>query len=239
MKCDLVLVAGGASHRFGLDIPKQFQTVVSKPLYLWSLEVFLSWKALNEVVIVVPQDWLKAVQESFNLLIENKKFHIVSGGNSRSASTYEGLKKLSQISDCEWVAVHDAARPCITTELIESVWNQCVLNQNDPEFGGAVPGTRVNETIKVVKNSIVTETLNRNLLYTIQTPQILRQEVLVGAMSHIDFMADFVAFDDASLIEKMGRKIVVVESTNDNLKVTHQEDIERVQNWLRKRHPQI
>lgn len=236
MKCDLVLVAGGSSSRFGADIPKQFQTSAGKPLFLWSLEVFLTWPALGEVVVVVPQDWVKPVEDGFGLLIETKKIQVVSGGSSRQASTNEGLKKLEQISDSDWVAVHDAARACVTEELINTIWGECQRRANDEEFGGAVPGVKVNETIKVVENGVVRETLNRDKLCAIQTPQIVRRPILQEA---IKLHTDSPAFDDASLIEKMGRKIVVVEGSSDNLKVTHQEDLERATNWLRKRHPQI
>lgn len=237
MLCDLVLVAGGSSSRFASDIPKQFQNLFGKPLYLWSLDTFLSWENIGNVVIVVPEDWVEPVESSFRLLIEGKQIHVVSGGSSRQASSEKGVKFISSISQNKWVAIHDAARPCITLELLNSLWDVCVKSQYSDEFAGVVPGVKVNETVKSVDEmSTVKETLHREALRIIQTPQILKTEVLLSAF---DIFKDEQAVDDACLVEKLGRRVVVVDSSYDNLKVTFSEDTERVSNWFRKRHPQI
>ncbi len=81
--CDVILVAAGQGVRFQTDLPKQFQPVLGRPLYLWSLEVFLNWKGLGEIVVVVPQDWVKPVQESLEPVNIHKKIHVVAGGMLR------------------------------------------------------------------------------------------------------------------------------------------------------------
>jgi 2-C-methyl-D-erythritol 4-phosphate cytidylyltransferase len=237
MLCDLILVAGGSGERFSASIPKQFQLIFNKPLYLWSLEVFLSWPSLGEVILVVPQEWVKPVEESFNILIESKKIHVVSGGSSRQKSAQKGLQKLIQISQNPWVAIHDAARPCLTTEFLDTLWKPCIEGEYNEGFGGVVPGVTVNETVKTVnaQNDVV-KTLNRTELRLIQTPQILKSDILNVAYDKFD---DGLAVDDSMLVEQMGYRVLVIPSSYDNLKVTFNEDIDRVQNWIRKRHPQI
>ncbi len=234
--CDLVLVAGGKSTRFNSDIPKQFQKVLGVPLYMWSLETFLSWPSIGNTVFVVPEDWIKPVQESFKALLETKPIYVVSGGPSRRSSSENGLRKLASInSKNRWVAVHDAARPCITHELLDRLFDKCLDNEEQHAFGGAVPGIETTDTIKTVSvTNHVHMTLPRDGLRVIQTPQILRKEHLFTAMEEF---ARIEVPDDSSLIEKLGRRIVVVDGSYDNLKVTFNEDIDRVSSWLRKRHP--
>src|SRR3982751_2569335 len=96
--CDIVLVAGGKSTRFGEAIPKQFQIVSGRPLYLWSLDVLLSWPPCGQVVVVVPAEWVEPVQKSFQSLLGTKSIQVVSGGDSRQASSARGLEKLKEIS---------------------------------------------------------------------------------------------------------------------------------------------
>lgn len=239
--CDLVLVAGGKSTRFNSQIPKQFQNVYGRPLYLWSLETFLAWPHLGHAVIVVPEEWVDPVRNSFKELYSGlgdiKSIQVVAGGSSRQESGAKGVSQLLEISENDWVMVHDAARPCIHEELLNSMWAQCLKNDFNEEFGGVVPGVPAAETIKSVDHlGYVVETLKRSELRIIQTPQVGRTELLAKAY---EIFKDAEMVDDASLIEKMGRKVLVVDGSYDNLKVTFSEDIERVTNWLRQRHPQV
>jgi 2-C-methyl-D-erythritol 4-phosphate cytidylyltransferase len=238
-KCDLVLVAGGSGSRYGARVPKQFEEVHGRPLYLWSLEVFLRWPEIGNIVLVVPQDWVEAVQESFKLLIDGKPILVVAGGASRQASAANGLRALSD-SQNPWVMVHDSARPAITLELLERLWEARKLEDRIEGFGGAVPGVQAKETIKQVVNyngfNIVEETLPREKLCVIQTPQLLKTDLLKEAYAKA---SDEKAVDDASLLEELGFKILVVPGDYDNLKVTFLEDKERVSSWLRQRHPPL
>jgi 2-C-methyl-D-erythritol 4-phosphate cytidylyltransferase len=238
-KCDIVLVAGGSGSRFKSNTPKQFEPINGQPLYLWSLNSFLNWPQSANVCVVVPPDWVEPVQESFKNLESGRRVHVVAGGLTRQDSAYNGVKALSG-SDSEWVMIHDAARPAITDELLQRVWEARRLSFASAQIAGVIPGVAAKETIKEVSphlhHAVVTETLERDRLRVIQTPQLMRRHLLIEAYER--FVGE-AAVDDASLLEKMGYKIVVVDGDYDNVKVTFMEDRERVSNWLRHRHPPL
>ncbi len=238
-QCDLILVAGGAGSRYGTDTPKQFQPLLGRPLFLWSLDVFLSWKSIGQVVVVVPQDWVESVISSFKILPNNEIIKVVSGGPSRQASALNGLEALVSGARSNWVMIHDAARPALTPELLERLWSARQLKISTLNFGGVVPGVNVNETIKTVGESgVVGATLPREKLRIIQTPQLFDLEILLESYRDEQSLnTPSIAPDDASVVEKHGFKIVVVLGDYDNVKITFLEDHDRVSSWLRQRHP--
>jgi 2-C-methyl-D-erythritol 4-phosphate cytidylyltransferase len=235
-KCDLILVAGGASSRFGAEIPKQFDLVNGRPLYLWSLDVFLSWKQTGRIIIVVPAEWVEPVGKSLAILPDVKRIKVVRGGESRQVSASNGLAGLTD-SPGDWVMIHDAARPAITVNLLDRIWK---ARLTQPDLSGVVPGVKAKETVKMVRANgaglIVDQTLPREKLYVIQTPQLLLRNPLAKSYAEAQ---DHQAPDDASLIERQGLKVLVEEGDYDNVKVTFMEDKERVSRWLRDRYPQI
>jgi 2-C-methyl-D-erythritol 4-phosphate cytidylyltransferase len=239
-KCDVVLVAGGNGERYKSEIPKQFEPVNGQPLYLWSLNTFLNWKDSGLVVVVVPADWVEPVLKSFENLESKNRVRVVAGGQNRQGSASRGVSLLSEISENEWVMIHDAARPAITEDLISSIWNARRLNLASAEVAGVVPGVKASETIKEVEpqlhHALVTETLPREFLRIIQTPQLCRRDLLLEAYKRFP---EGSAVDDACLLEKLGYKVVVVDGDYDNVKVTFLEDRERVTRWLRNRHPSL
>lgn len=232
--CDFVLVAGGMGQRFQSSTPKQFEIVNGRPLYLWSLEAILNWESLGNVVVVVPKAWEQPVKESFKFLVNAKEIQVVTGGSSRQASVLSGLHVLEN-SRNHFVMIHDAARPCITTELIDRLWKA-----RGTDSKAIVPGVPISETVKAVGlvagDLCVRETLNRSELRLIQTPQLLHRAIAVQA--HKKFSHE-IGVDDAYLIEKMGHNVVVIDGDYDNLKVTFSEDMTRVSDWLRDRYPQV
>ncbi|MDZ4676881.1 MAG: 2-C-methyl-D-erythritol 4-phosphate cytidylyltransferase [Oligoflexia bacterium] len=239
-KCDLILVAAGNSTRYGAKVPKQFEEVHGRPLYLWSLEVFLSWPHLGNVVVVVPSDWVLPVKESFNYLIDTKPIEVVAGGKTRQVSATSGLLALNKNKVNPWVMVHDGARPAITVDLLERLWCARLVDLKMHNMAGVVPGVKSKDTIKqiTIHNGfeLVEDTLSREKLRIIQTPQLLKTDLLTEVYNTA---SDENAVDDASLLENHGHKILVVAGEEDNLKVTFVEDIERVSSWLRQRHPPL
>ncbi|MCC6278439.1 MAG: 2-C-methyl-D-erythritol 4-phosphate cytidylyltransferase [Oligoflexia bacterium] len=235
--CDIIIVAGGSGTRFGGELPKQFEPIHGKPLVLWSLEVFASWEHAGRICVVVPEVWVAAFKESLSILINQDRILVCPGGAVRQESVENGLRALN--SQASWVFVHDAARPAVNEELLNRLWAS-KSNAESLGVGAVIPGLPVRETIKRVKKNgagpIVSETLNREDLYTIQTPQLIRVDILSRAL---ELHKGFNAPDDACLIEKMGYKVVVVEGSHDNVKVTYPEDRQRVSNWLRERYPSL
>jgi len=236
--CDVVLVAGGSGTRYKSEIPKQFELVNGQPLYLWSLNTFLNWPEAGRVCVVVPLAWVKPVQDSFENLQSKARVIVISGGESRTESAHRGLKALGEGS--EWVMIHDAARPAITNHLLERIWEARRMANTSPIVAGVIPGVAAKETIKSVDlhlhHALVSETLERSKIRIIQTPQLLKRDVLIKAFEKFKGEA---TVDDSTLVEKLGYKVIVVDGDNDNLKVTFAEDKKRVSDWLRDRYPSI
>jgi 2-C-methyl-D-erythritol 4-phosphate cytidylyltransferase len=237
LKCDIVLVAGGNSSRYKAPLPKQFESINGQALYLWSLNTFLNWVDSGVVSLVVPQEWVEPVSKSFENLPIKERVVVVAGGVSRQESANKGLQALQERSLSPWVMIHDAARPALTTNLIERIWSTGLKYTEDSQVAGVIPGIEARETIKEIEVgshcSFVSETLNRARLRVIQTPQLLKKKCLTAA-----YVAAFgnAAVDDSSLVEKLGFKVIVVEGDYDNVKVTFPEDRKRVTDWLRDRY---
>lgn len=231
-KCDIVIVAGGTGSRYGLN-PKQFESIQGQPLYLWSLNTFLNWPDGGFISLVVPGDWITSIEESFENLPVKNRLLVVEGGLTRQQSAHKGLLALLGKADSEWVMIHDAARPLVSSELINRLWEA-----RASDIGGVVPAVEAQETVKLIepKACEVIETLPRDRVRIIQTPQLLKKALLLKAYEKF---IDFGATDDACLVERLGAKVKIVSGDQENVKVTFKEDKERVSNWLRDRHPSI
>lgn len=198
-----IVVGGGSGSRFGR--PKQYETIGDERVIDRSRRVATS--ASDGVVVVVPP-------------ADAERERGVAGGSTRSESVRAGLAEVP--SDADVVCVHDAARPFATAALYERVV-VAVIDGAD----GAVPGVPVPDTVKVVDaDGVVVDTPDRDRLIAVQTPQAFRRAVLVDA--HAD-RAD--GTDDASLVEAIGGRVVVVDGDVGNRKITVPADLE----WARER----
>lgn len=220
-----VLPAAGAGERFKhnpTDRAKQFIGLDGRPLYLWSLSTLAAHNQVDIVVVCVPQLSLDAVQAEIKDLLpsdQSQKILVTAGGLTRQNSVHNGLERLSQMSNPpDFVMVHDAARPLLTAQLINQVIQSVTAN------GACTVAMPVTDTIKKVKNNIVGDTLDRNELVQIQTPQAARFEWLLTA--HRKAQAEnFVTTDDSTILEHSGHKVHIVMGSPYNLKITNPEDL--------------
>jgi 2-C-methyl-D-erythritol 4-phosphate cytidylyltransferase len=220
-----VLPAAGAGERFKhnpTDTPKQFIGLDGRPLYLWSLSTIAAHNQVDIIVVCVPQLSLDAVQAEIKELLpsdQSQKILVTAGGLTRQNSVHNGLDRLSQLSSPpDFVMVHDAARPLLTAQLINQVIESVTTN------GACTVALPVTDTIKKVKNNIVDDTLDRNELVQIQTPQAARFEWLLTA--HRKAQAEnFVTTDDSTILEHSGHKVHIVTGSPYNLKITNPEDL--------------
>lgn len=196
-----VVVAAGTGARFGGA--KQYEVVAGRRLLDWSLDAARA--AADGVVLVVPPD---AAHRS-----EPAADAVVAGGATRSASVRAGLAAVP--ADADVVVVHDAARPAARAPLFDSVVAAVRAGAD-----AAVPGVPLVDTVKRVVAGVVVETLDRDTLVAVQTPQAFRAEVLRRV--------DGEATDDAALVEAAGGRVVVVPGDPANLKVTEPADLARV-----------
>lgn len=205
-----LLVAAGRGERLGASGPKAFVTVAGRPLYAWSLDALRAAPSVSEVVVAVPE----GVEAPGG----------VAGGASRSESVRNALAAAPATE--EVVLVHDAARPLVTVELIEA----CVAGLEG--FDAVVAATPVTDTVKEAVDGIVSRTLDRRALWSVQTPQVFRRPMLERVLSQpAEVLA--AATDDAGLVEAFGGRVGIVPAPSENLKVTTPVDLRLAELLLR------
>ena len=214
-RCSLVLVAAGTASRMeGVD--KVFFELGEIPLFIHSLMPFQDAELIGEIVIVTRQDILAQVGHLCKVYGIDKVTRIVCGGDSRTESVLKGLDEVSAKSDL--VAIHDAARPFVTREVLEEAIQRAAVT------GVAAPGIPLKDTIKLVSHSIVKETLPREQLFAIQTPQVFETNLIKGALRKaIDDEAALT--DDCSAVERIGFHVVITRGSEKNIKLTTPHDL--------------
>ena len=213
-----VIPAAGQGKRMGGGTVKQFLPLKGKPILAHTLDVFEAASAITEVVLVVSEDYVAACQKDIVQRYRLKKVRrIVVGGAERQHSVYNGLLALDKSVDL--VVVHDAARPLITPDLLNWAVSEAW------ERGSVVMAVPVKDTIKVVgATGLIHDTPERRRLWAAQTPQIFPYGVLLGAYEKARREA-FVGTDDASLVERLGQAVHVIEGSPENMKITTPEDL--------------
>jgi 2-C-methyl-D-erythritol 4-phosphate cytidylyltransferase len=201
--------AGGSGERLGAKRPKAFVVCAGRPLVEWSLDVLRA--VCDRVVVAVPPGEEMAPDR-------------VLGGESRSASVRNAL---AAAPEATVAVVHDAARPLLTRDLVE----RCIAALG-PGVDGTIAAGRMTDTVKEAgPDGRVLRTLDRSVLWAIQTPQVFRADVLRRALAR-DEMALAAATDDASLVEDLGGTVRVVEAPPENIKVTRETDLRMVEALL-------
>ena len=216
MKIQVIIPAGGLGKRFGGVLPKSLVLFKKKPLIVHCLKIFQQCKAVDSIVIAVP----KKFKRRFEVLVKRWRIYkvkrVVAGGDTRSASVYQGLNATD--ADTDMVIVHDAARPLVSLELLK----RCILSCQ--KYGAAVAAVPVKPTIKRIhlKSQTVIETLKREELWEIQTPQVFKRSLLREA--YLKAKNKNVT-DCAALVEQIGKKVKIVMGDYKNIKVTTKEDL--------------
>ncbi|HVA30192.1 MAG TPA: 2-C-methyl-D-erythritol 4-phosphate cytidylyltransferase [Gaiellaceae bacterium] len=216
-----ILVAAGRGERLGLDQPKAFARLGEDPLLAEPLRRLEESAWVDAIVLVSPPGW----EEPAILLAEElgcgKVHACVPGGDTRAGSVRAGLAEVP--ADAVVVLVHDAARPLLSDEVIERV-----LAPLSEGWDGAVPGLPVADTLKRVDGGgAVAETVSRDGLWAVQTPQAFPADVLRAAVA-----AGGDATDCASLVEARGGRVKVVPGDPRLLKVTTADDLAKIAAWL-------
>jgi 2-C-methyl-D-erythritol 4-phosphate cytidylyltransferase len=213
-----VLVAAGRGERLGEDRPKAFVRLGDLPLLAESLRRLDESGWIDQIVLVAPPEW----EEPAILLAEeigaSKVSACVPGGSTRTESVRAGVAEVPE--DAAVIVVHDAARPLVSEEVILRVI--AALGEG---FDGAVPGLPLADTVKRVRDGVVVETVPRDELVTVQTPQAFVAPVLRAALAQGE------GSDCASIVEANGGRIKVVAGDEKLLKVTTRADLERVALW--------
>ena len=216
-----VLAAAGRGERLGSDRPKAFARLGGRPLLAESLERLEESGWIDAIVIAAPPDWEEPSILVAEEIAATKVSSAVTGGDSRSESVRLALEEVP--GDAAVVLVHDAARPLLSEEVIERV-----LAPLSEGWDGVVPVVPLADTVKRVDGDRVVETLPRDNLVAVQTPQAFLADTLRRAVSG-DVSA---ATDCSSLVEAQGGRVKVVEGDPRLLKVTDADDLALVESWL-------
>lgn len=223
MKYYAIIVGGGSGSRMQSEIPKQFMMLKGRPVLMHTIEAFYNSDLHPEIIVVLNMDfhpyWEKLCIE-FNFLVPHQ---LAKAGEQRFHSVKNGLKLVKETSI---VAIHDAARPLVSPEIIKASFEQAV------KLGTAITAVKSRDSVRQF-NGTRTVHLKREDIYLVQTPQTFKSDILKKAYLQ-DYRNEFT--DDASVVERSGVEIHLVEGDNRNLKITFPEDIFLAELYLGKTH---
>lgn len=205
---------------------KQFLKLCGMPMLAYSIKAFDRSDLIDEIVLVLPEKEIPKAKKLIGSLKFNKVKSVVASGEHRQDSVYNGIKVVSKASD--YILVHDGARPLAGDKVIRK------LIVEVKKSGAAILAVPIIDTVKKVKNGIISATLNRSKLWAAQTPQGFKASLIKRAHERAEKLA-FKATDDADLVEKLGHKVKIVMGSYDNIKVTTPFDLEIAERVLSKR----
>ena len=219
-KVGAIIAAAGESRRMG-GIDKVFVPLGGKPALARVIDTFQKCKLVDQIVVVVNA---KNIEKCRKLVAEerwSKVSDVCAGGRRRQDSVAAGLKLLN----CQWVVIHDGARPLVTKDLIERGLKAA------EETGAAIAAIPVTDTIKVAGDDrIVLETPPRQNLWAVQTPQVFRVDIIARAYEQTKGEVT----DDASLVEGLGFRVKLYMGSYDNIKITNSDDLALAEVLLKK-----
>ena len=214
--CTAVVPAAGSSSRMeGHD--KMLVELGDRPVLIRTLQALQACGLIHEIIVVTREDLIVPVSRLCRDFELEKVTKVVTGGASRTMSVLAGVR--SSDPEAELIAVHDGARPFVTQELLEEVI------QRAAECGAAAPAVPVTDTIKRAKEGVVEETLERETLFAVQTPQVFEASLLKAALQKA--VEDGVTLtDDCAAVERLGMKISLTKGDRANLKLTTPMDLD-------------
>lgn len=217
-KIGVVIAAAGKGSRMEMDIPKQFLKVSGKPVIVKTFQAFADCDLVDNIYVVTDEKYMKWCRDLMVPYLTNRQLNkftgIVSGGEQRQDSIYRALQAIdNQNMGIDYILIHDGARTFVSQRIIEHTIAASV--QND----AAIVCVRPKDTIRTK-----TETLNRDELMAVQTPQGFRYDIFKAAYEKA-YEDGFYGTDDASLVEKLGVCPVFVEGSYANIKITTREDL--------------
>jgi 2-C-methyl-D-erythritol 4-phosphate cytidylyltransferase len=207
-----IIVAAGSSERMGFD--KLFAPLAGKPVIAHTIDAFERTECVTEIILVGREDTLAELRKLLTPQTKVKK--IVPGGAQRQDSVRTGLENVDPKN--QFVGVHDAARPLITPETITRVFEACRAH------GAAALAEPITDTLKRADvDLVVRESVDRDQLYAMQTPQIFARDLLLEAYNAVA-AKNISITDEVSAVEQLGHKVVLVPNQDFNFKITYPRD---------------
>ena len=224
----VILPAAGNSSRFGgkkteTHLKKPFVHLNDQAVWLYAAQKFLDRKDVGQLIVVLSKSDEEFFQMKFKANMAVMGFKVVYGGDERVDSVRNALQEID--ADCDYVAIHDAARPCLQDSWIDGVFAQAQRN------GAAILASPIVGTIKKVDSQTnrITETVSRTGLWQAQTPQVFEKNLLLKAYAQYQGHAT----DDSQVVEAAGHSVDIVPCPHTNIKITTQEDLKLAAGILR------
>lgn len=211
MKTTALITAGGTSSRFG-NKNKLLEKIYGKEVIRYTVEAFEK-SEVDEIIIISNKSIIPQLSEMFT-------HKIIEGGTTRQDSVYNGLNS----AECDYVLIHDGARPIITPDIINRTINLV------KEKNAVSVMTKTIDTIKEVENGKIIKTIDRSKLYNTQTPQAFKYDLIKSAHEKLK---DKNFTDDAGMLEILGYDVYIVDGSYKNIKITTQSDIELAKIFLK------
>lgn len=220
-----IVPAGGVGSRMGSPRPKQYLRLGRAPILVATLRALARTPGLAGIVVAVPEAHVAATRRLLARQRVPKILDVVAGGADRQESVWRALQRVPERA--RWVVVHDGVRPFIDGGVVARV-------RAAAAGGAATCGMPVRETVKRVRAGAVEATIDRDGLWTTQTPQVFTRALLWEA--HEKARRDgFAGTDDAMLVERLGTTVAMVPGLEQNLKITTREDLRTARGWARPR----
>ena len=213
-----IIVAGGKGKRMQSKTNKLLMLLNKEPIILHTLKQFTQSKHIDRIILVINSDEKKKFETIAKSLKSKKITAVVEGGIERQDSAYNGLKAIKKVNENDIILIHNAANPFINSDLLKRIIADA------EKFGAAVAGFPAKDTIKVVKDGLVQQTIDRRLIWQAQTPQAAKYFLLKKAFDRA-FKEQHYGTDDVSLIERIGGTVKMVECDRSNFKITDQYDL--------------
>jgi len=223
MKNVVIIVAAGKGIRMESRTKKQYLHIDGIPVLSRTIMMFEKCDQINEILLVVPTKDKEYCKEN---IIDpygfKKQIHLVEGGKQRQESVCNGLRWISDRIESKKeiiVLIHDGVRPFVHENMIKD----CI--RNAVEYGACIPVVKISDTIKKIHlDSSIEKTLNRDFLCSAQTPQVFKMDVLSRAFEYA-VKTSFWGTDDASVVEHSGQRVVTINGSKLNIKITTPEDL--------------
>ena len=221
-----IIPAAGQGRRFDSKLNKQFWPVQERPILAHTIQQFENTDLVDEIVLVVPQSWIKSIRSDIvNRFGFQKVQAIVAGGTERYQSVWNGIQAVHP--DTTNIAIHDGVRPQVLPAQINAAIERC------REVKAVTLAVPLKDSVKKVVDGQVMDSLDRSLLWAVQTPQVFDAQLIRRAHQNIQAVSAPVT-DDAQLVEALGVPVHVVQGDYRNIKITTKDDLEWFECYLQK-----
>ena len=212
-----IIVCSGIGKRMESDIPKQFIEIKNKPIVCYTIDKFERCNKIDEIIIVTNKEYIDFFKENIVKKYNYKKIkNIVVGGKERFNSVYNGLNEIKDKNSI--VLIHDGVRPFVEEKHIKNIIDEV------EKHNACILGVKVKDTIKICKDNFIKNTPNRDNIWLAQTPQCFKYDIIKKAYDYV-IENNIAVTDDASAVEHINHKVMIVEGSYENIKITTKDDI--------------